>query len=73
MTSLNDEQDQVVLEIKNLFLGFEEVEIRWVRWSANNVAHILSRKGCMNKLCKSRLKVPLESVILVVASEFAAI
>jgi ribonuclease HI len=47
----------LVEEIKNLLRGFDVSSVRAVRRSANEVAHIIAKLGCDNKICNSWFEV----------------
>lgn len=62
---------QLVEEIKDLLHSFREFRVAWVRRSANKVAHILAREGCIKSLCKTWLHVSPECVSSEIALEGA--
>jgi hypothetical protein len=43
----------LVVEMKNLLRGFGDSLVHAVRRSANEVAHVLAKLGCENKICNS--------------------
>lgn len=44
---------QLVESIKMKLQGIDDLVVRWVRRSANRVAHRLAKEGCDNELCKT--------------------
>lgn len=59
----------LIEEIKGLLQSRHDFKVKWVRRSANVVAHRLAKEGCGNKLCKTWLHVPPECIMNSVLSE----
>lgn len=59
----------IVEHVKELLDGFKEARVKWVRQSANKVAHMFARECCFNKICKSWFQVLHEFTNSAVASE----
>jgi ribonuclease HI len=58
----------LVEEVKELLVGFDEITVRTVRRRANEVAHVLAKEGCDNKLSRSWLGVPPAVIVSVLDS-----
>lgn len=59
----------LIEEIKGLLQSRHDFKVKWVRRSANVVAHRLAKEGCGNKLCKTWLHAPPECIMNSVLSE----
>jgi ribonuclease HI len=59
----------LVEEIKELFLGFDQVLVGHVRRASNTVAHSLAKEGCSNKRCFAWLDSPPYFIVRNLASD----
>jgi hypothetical protein len=53
-----------VEEVKELLGSFDEITMRVVRPMENEVAHVLAKEGCENKVSRSWLGVPPAAIAI---------